>query len=414
MYSNESVLILTGGGPAPGINAVISSVSKCFLENGYRVIGLNGGYEGLFSDKRDYIDIDWHNADDIFDRGGSMLRMSRFKPDEEAFRKNFQIDFFRDNNIRLLVTIGGDDTATTAGHISEFLKEKGYQIANIHVPKTIDNDLPLPAGTPTFGYESAMNEGTRLARTVYEDARTSGNWFVVSSMGRSAGHLAMGIGTACRYPMIIIPEMFDRVEVTVDRIIRLALSTIIKRMSKGIDYGAVMISEGVFHRIDQEELKPYGVHFTLDAHGHIELGKISKALLFNEILESELKRLNLKVRTRPVDIGYDIRCQEPVAYDLSYCTQLGYGVFDLYTKGFTGCMVYVDALGSVRPLQFSDLVDPKTGKIPPRCVDVHGDRVRGIYRHMMDFITPDDYDAAGAFIDDPAYYDFYKILDWKR
>ena len=134
----KSIVILTGGGPAPGMNTVVGSIAKTFLQNGYRVLGLNGGYKGLFSPNPNYCQIDFLLADWIFNRGGSYLMMSRFKPSQEDFDKHFNLDFFKDNNIQLLVTVGGDDTASTANRIAKFLKERNYHIANIHVPKTRD------------------------------------------------------------------------------------------------------------------------------------------------------------------------------------------------------------------------------------------------------------------------------------
>src|SRR5574344_1898592 len=218
----KSIAILTGGGPAPGMNTVVASVAKTFLRDGYRVIGLHGGYSALFTDTPRTRDIDFVLADEIFNKGGSILKMSRFKPTDEDFEKHFNLSFFKDNDVKLLVTVGGDDTASTANRVAKFLHEQKYPIANIHVPKTIDNDLPLPNGTPTFGYESAKDKGAVIGRAVYVDARTSGNWFVLSAMGRSAGHLTLGIGATCHYPMIVIPEMFNRTAITAEKIINMA------------------------------------------------------------------------------------------------------------------------------------------------------------------------------------------------
>ena len=258
----QAIAILTGGGPAPGMNTVVGSVAKTFIQKGYRVIGLHEGYSGLFCDNARTVDIDFPLADDIFNRGGSYLQMSRFKPTDKNFQEDFNLDFFTENNIKLLVTVGGDDTASTANRIATFLEEKKYSIANIHVPKTIDNDLPLPAGAPTFGYQSALDKGANIARTVYVDARTSGNWFVLAAMGRSAGHLAFGIGTACHYPMTVIPEMFNKTTITVDKIVNLVVSAIVKRKIMRMDYGAAIISEGVFHELSEDEIKKSGAHFT--------------------------------------------------------------------------------------------------------------------------------------------------------
>ena len=411
MKMEKSIVILTGGGPAPGMNTVVGTIAKTFLSNGYRVIGLHGGYKGLFSPTQKTTDIDFLLADSIFNRGGSYLMMSRYKPSQEDFDKNFNLDFFKNNNIQLLVTVGGDDTASTANRIAKFLAAKNYPIANIHVPKTIDNDLPLPSNIPTFGYHSAKSEGTKIATTVYEDARTSGTWFVVSAMGRSAGHLALGIGATCHYPMLVIPEMFNRTDITIDKIVNMAISAIIKRKIMGLSYGAIMISEGVFHAFSHTDLEAAGVKFTYDDHGHPELGKISKAQMFNELLEKKLDKLGISVKSRPVEIGYEVRCVTPIAYDLMYCSQLGMGVYQLFKEGATGCMVYLDLNNNIKPLYLSDIQD-KDGKIPPRGVNIHTDKAQNIIRYLMHYITPADYEAAKEYVANPEEYDFIKMLNW--
>ena len=410
---NEAIAILTGGGPAPGMNTVVGSVAKTFLQKGYSVIGLHKGFTGLFREAPATENITFLKADEIFNLAGSFLRMSRFKPSDEDFEKRFNWQFFTENNIKLLVTIGGDDTASTANRVAKFLEEKRHPIANIHVPKTIDNDLPLPDCAPTFGYESAKDKGAVIARAVYVDARTSGNWFVMSAMGRSAGHLAFGIGEACHYPMIVIPEMFDKTEITVEKIVNLVISSIIKRKIMGMDYGAAVISEGVFHALSDEEIRKSGIHFTYDEHGHPELGKVSKAHIFNEMIEMKLKELGLKVKSRPVELGYEIRCQTPIAYDLTYCSELGIGVHKLFAEGKTGCMVYVDSEGNVSPLYLKDLQDPTTGKIPPRLVDIKSDKFSSVVDNIINAITPADYEAAKQYVANPEEYDFHKILNWK-
>lgn len=408
----EAIAILTGGGPAPGMNTVVGSVAKTFLAKGYRVIGLHHGYSGLFNPNPRYEDLDMFRVDYIFNQGGSYLTMSRFKPSDEDFEKNFNLEFFKTNNIKLLVTVGGDDTASTANRIAKFLDAKQYPIANIHVPKTIDNDLPLPAGMPTFGYQSAKNAGSVIGRAVYNDARTSANWFVVAAMGRSAGHLAFGIASACHYPMIIIPEMFNKTKITIDKIISLIVSAIVKRKILGMDYGAAMVSEGVFHALDQDEILKSGIHFSYDDHGHPELGKVSKAEMFNTLLEKRCKALGVKVKSRPVEIGYEVRCQTPCAFDLVYCSQLGMGVYKLFSEGKTGCMVYISQEGYVSPLYLKDLQDPETGKIPPRLVDINADKIHQVIDNLMHYITEEDYEAAKAYLPNPEEYDFKKILNW--
>ena len=409
----DAVIILCGGGPAPGMNSVSMSVAKTFITKGFRVIGLHGGYSGLFCKNARTEDLTFAIADRYFNRGGSYLEMSRFKPTDADFENNFNLDLFKDNNIKLLVTIGGDDTASTANRISKFLAAKGYPIANIHCPKTIDNDLPLPANAPTFGYNSAKNEGAHLARTVYEDARTSGNWLVISAMGRTCGSLALGIGEATHCPMTIIPEMFNKTEICLDKVVKLSISAILKRKAMGINYGTIVAAEGLFHEFKAEEMEAAGVKFSYDDHGHPELGKVSKAVLFNDLLEAEYKKIGIKVKSRPVEIGYDVRCQDPVAYDVTYCTELAMGVYQLYSEGKTGCMVYVDSYGNVSPLYLADLQDPNTGKIPPRVVDINSGTAQNYYKYIAHYVTEADYEAVKALgIENPEAYDFNKILEW--
>ena len=394
------------------MNTVVASVAKTFLRDGYRVIGLHGGYSALFTQTPRMQELDFLTADEIFNKGGSILKMSRFKPTDEDFEKRFNVDFFKNNEVKLLVTVGGDDTASTANRVAKFLESHQYPIANIHVPKTIDNDLPLPNSSPTFGYNSAKAQGCVIGTAVMEDARTSENWFVVSAMGRSAGHLALGIAGACHYPMVIIPEFFNKTEITIDKIVNMVISCIVKRKLMGINYGAAMISEGVFHTLSDEEIKKSGIQFTYDDHGHPELGKVSKAHIFSEMLDKKISALGLKAKMRPVEVGYEIRCHTPIAFDLTYCSLMGMGVHTLYTQGHTGCMVYVDHQGNVSPLFLKDLQDPTTGKIPPRLVNVESNKVQSYINDIMDYITPADYEAAKQYVPNPEEFDFKRILNW--
>jgi 6-phosphofructokinase 1 len=179
----------------------------------------------------------------------------------------------------------------------------------------------------------------------------------------------------------------------------------------GVNYGAVMISEGVFHALSDEEIENSGLNFTYDDHGHPELGKISKAAIFSQLVDEMMSELGLKVKTRPVEIGYDIRCTTPIAYDRVYCSLLGFGVYKLFSEGVTGCMVYVNTKGDVAPLYLKD-IQAATGKIPPRLVDINSQRVNSIIDNMMHYITPADYEFAKKFLENPEKFDFRKILNW--
>jgi len=405
----ETVAILCGGGPAPGINTVVGTVAKTFLRDGYRVLGIHEGYAGLMDSNRRTKEISFVKADEISETGGSYLQMSRYKPKDSEF----STDFFVENNVKLLVTIGGDDTASTANRLSAFLANQNMKIQNIHVPKTIDNDLPLPPGQYTFGFISARDEGCRIGTTVYEDARTSKVWFLISIMGREAGHLAFGVGAACHFPMIIIPEMFNKTQITFDKILRLMISSMIKRKIIGIDYGVTIVSEGVFHFISKEEIKNHGIEFQYDAHGHPELGIIGGAYIFNTLLQKELDRLHISIRTRPVEVNYHVRCVTPTSFDKMYCSMLGMGVKQLFDAGETGCMVTIDALGNVSPLFLKDVED-ENGKVRPRLVDIVCNKTKTVYAQNQQYLVEEDYEAARKYIPNPEEYDFFKILEWTR
>ena len=402
----KSIAILCAGGPAPGINTVISTISKVFLRDGYNIIGIHDGYKNLFNGKAETVNINFHYADRIFPRGGSTLRMSRFKPKDDEF----SVDFFKTNNIKLLVTIGGDDTASTSNRLAKFLAKNKMNIQNIHVPKTIDNDIPLPDRMPTFGFNSAKDAGVEIGNVVYEDARTSGNWFVISSMGRSAGHLAFEIGASCHFPIIIIPEMFNKTKITLNKITSLIISSMIKRKMEGIDYGVAIISEGIFHKLDQEEIKNCGITFTYDAHGHPELGNVSKAHIINVLIQRKLKELDIQVKSRPVELGYELRCHRPIAYDLTLCTILGMGVKKLYEEGQKGCIVSTTRDAEIVPIFMKDIED-KNGKIPPRLVDINTEFFQLIMSDMH-VLTSEDYQKAKDWLAIPEAYDFYRLLEW--
>ncbi|MFD2917185.1 6-phosphofructokinase [Psychroserpens luteus] len=402
----KSIAIICGGGPAPGINTVISTLAKTFIKDGYEVIGVHHGYQGLCSVNPEVKIFDFHHADRIFSRGGSTLIMSRFKPKDS----DFKADFFKNNNVKLLVTIGGDDTASTANRLTKYLQTQSFDVAHIHVPKTIDNDLPLPDRNPTFGFHTAKDEGVRIGNTVYEDARTSENWFVMSAMGRSAGHLAFGIASACHFQMMIIPEMFDKTNITFEKIINMIISSIVKCKIEGVEYGVALVSEGVFHFMEEDEIINSGINFTYDDHGHPELGNVSKSHIFNYLLQVKLKEIGLEIKSRPVELGYELRCCNPIAFDLTLCTLLGIGVKKLFDQGITGCIVSANSSGDIKPLFLKDFED-KNGKIPPRLVDINSDMAQ-LFIDNLFFLKEKDYDKAKAYLPNPEAYDFKKILNW--
>ena len=153
--------------------------------------------------------------------------------------------------VSALVSIGGDDTAFSA---SQVYQKAAGALRVAHVPKTIDNDLPLPGSTPTFGFETARHNGVYLLRNLAEDARTTSRWYIIISMGRTAGHLALGIGKAAAATLIIIPEQFRGRPATIDEICDLIIGSIIKRRAEGTLYGVVVLAEGLIEAMGESGL----------------------------------------------------------------------------------------------------------------------------------------------------------------
>lgn len=403
----KTIAILCGGGPAPGINTVVATVTKVFLKAGYRVLAIHEGYKGLFAENPDVEELTFEKADCIFTRGGSMIRMSRFKPKDEDFSSCLFVKY----GIELLVTIGGDDTASTANRLTKYLSACQLEVKNIHVPKTIDNDLPLPEGVPTFGFMSAREMGVNIGKVIKAEAATTQNWYILMSMGREAGHLAYEIGKSIQAATIIIPEMFARTEITMDKIVRLIISAMLKRRVCGVNSGVVVVSEGIFHFLKDEDIAASGIVFDYDAHGHPELSDVGKAQALNKIVRRRLQAIGLNIVSRPVEVGYSLRCTDPCAYDLSYCTTLGIGVKKLYEAGCSGCMVAVDIDQQVIPVYLQDVED-ENGKIRPRLVNMEREEVKFTFSEMMYYLTDADREAARQFVGDPEEFERTSILGY--
>ena len=401
----KTVAILCGGGPAPGINTVVATVTKVFLKDGYRVLAVHEGYKGLFAEHPEIEELTYEKAEQIYSRGGSAVKMSRFKPKDGDFNTRL----FVQEEIELLVTIGGDDTASTANRLTKFLAYNQVNIKNIHVPKTIDNDLPLPEGIPTFGFTSAKEMGVNIGKVIKAEAATTQNWYLLMSMGREAGHLAFEIGKGIHASMIIIPEMFNRTQITIDKVIRLIISSMIKRRILGQKSGVAVVSEGIFHFLKEEDIATSGISFDYDAHGHPELSEVSKAHIINRILKNRIKQLGLDIICRPVEVGYSLRCVDPSAFDITYCTNLGIGVKKLDEEGHTGCMVAVNLEEEVIPVYLREVED-EHGKIRTRLVNVNKEVVRQTLQENIYYLTENDRKEAEKWLEHPEEYEYQYIL----
>ena len=169
------IAIICGGGPAPGINSVISAVVSEATRHGWDVLGIYDGFSRIARGEKNYVRLEPANISRIHLTGGCILKMSRFNPTKKESDLRTVVETLTELGVTHLVTIGGDDTAFSSMAVSEYARKMGRTINVVHVPKTIDNDLPLPEGVPTFGFETARAFGTMEIENLMEDASTTNN-----------------------------------------------------------------------------------------------------------------------------------------------------------------------------------------------------------------------------------------------
>jgi 6-phosphofructokinase 1 len=221
--------ILVGGGPAPGINGVIESAASVASRRGHRVIGILDGFRWIMEGDTSHVrDLDADHVAQIHLKGGSILNTSRANPTKKPEHLAGCVRALGDLGVDHLITIGGDDTASSSNRVAETAEGR---IKVVHVPKTIDNDLPLPEGVPTFGFETAREHAATVVERILEDMRTTNRWFFIVMMGRSAGHLALGAGKAAGAPITVIPEEFPDRPIRLDDVVRTLEGAIVKRVA---------------------------------------------------------------------------------------------------------------------------------------------------------------------------------------
>jgi ATP-dependent phosphofructokinase / diphosphate-dependent phosphofructokinase len=386
---NKRMAILVGGGPAPGINGVISAATIEGINQGFEVIGFRDGYKWLAQGDTDHcskLTIDYVKGINL--RGGSILGTSRTNPTKSEKSMQNVLDCLKKLGVTCLVSIGGDDTAFSA---SQIYKHANGAIRVAHVPKTIDNDLPLPGSTPTFGFETARHYGVHLLRNLAEDARTTSRWYIVISMGRAAGHLALGIAKAAAATLVIIPEQFRGKKVTIDEICDIVLGTMIKRYAEGTEYGVVVLAEGLIEAMGEKGLmtvlegNPRYGNIKRDDHGHLHLGEIEFGRMMRDLLTDRLAKLGLKITLIDKDLGYELRCADPIPFDAEYTRDLGYGAVKFLLSrdaGKFGAIVSFED-GKLIPLPFEKMLDPQTNRMQVRRVNVDGEAYECACHYMI-------------------------------
>jgi len=362
----EVLAILVGGGPAPGINGVVSAATIEAIEHGKEVIGIVGGINSLYAgDRSAAMRLTLDNVANIESSGGSILLTSRGLPKQPEKALNTLMSTLKGLKVRYLLTIGGEGTAYVAKEVER--ASKGL-ISVIHVPKTIDNDLPLPGGLPTFGFETARHWGVQITKNLKEDARTTRRWYFIKTMGRHTGHLALGIGKAAGASITLIPEEFGP-KTSFKKVADILEGAIIKRLSIGKGYGTAILAEGISGKLDPGELNEDGAALPRDELGRISLSKIGLSSLLRDMVAKSLAERGIELKIADKDVGYELRAAPPVPFDAEYTRDLGYGAIKyLVHLGGSGAMV-IFYEGKLRSIPFVEMMDEETGLIRVRYVD---------------------------------------------
>jgi 6-phosphofructokinase len=383
---DNTVAILVGGGPAPGINSVIGAATIRARLEGLEVLGIRDGFEWIMRGDIDHvIPLTIDATSRIHFRGGSHIGISRANPTTDPALIDEAVSSLLRLNVSRLITIGGDDTAFSAMKIVD--RAHGA-LRVVHVPKTIDNDLDLPPYLDTFGYQTARHYGVEIVKNLMVDAKTTSRWYLVVAMGRKAGHLALGIGKAAGATLTLITEEFEA-PIRLRRIVDTLVGAIIKRLSYGRRDGVAMIAEGVVLDVAPEDLA--GLHeVERDAHGHMRIAEVNIGEILKTQVTARLKALGVKATIVAKNIGYELRCADPIPFDMEYTRDLGYCAAKYLIAGGNAAMVSIQG-GRFVPVPFAAMMDPETGRTRVRLVDIASTRY-AIARRYMIRVRRDDFE----------------------
>ena len=391
MPDQNRLAILVGGGPAPGINSVISAATIRARLQGIDVVGIHDGFSGIMKGSLDGArPLAAENLSRIHFLGGSVLGTSRANPTKKTEQLEQVVKSLLDVGVSMLVTIGGDDTALAAMKVAD---RAAGRIRVAHVPKTIDNDLALPAYVDTFGYQTARHVGVGLVKNLMVDAQSTSRWYFVVAMGRKAGHLALGIAKAAGATLALIPEEFPGGKTRLDTIADILTGAIVKRIAEGRKDGVAILAEGLAESIPESELARLG-EIERDEHDNIRFSELDLGRGIKRQVEARLASLGLKTTIVSKDIGYELRCADPIPLDIEYTRDLGYCAAKFLLEGGSNAMISLQD-GQFVPVPFDSLMDPATGRTRVRTVDIRSTRYAIARRYMVrlrrdDFANPQE------------------------
>jgi 6-phosphofructokinase 1 len=379
--------IVVGGGPAPGTNGVISAVAIEAIAAGRVPIGLHDGFDWLaqrYTDEQHELTVD--EVSRIHLDGGVLLGASRRDVTRDPESLENTVAALVKLKIDALVCIGGDDMVRSAVAI-----ERRGAVKVVQVPKTIDNDLWLPSPLATLGYETARHTGVGIVKSLMEDARTTGRWYLGVTMGRPTGHLTLGIGKAVSATCTIIPEEFLEGLISLSHIADIVEGSIIKRRAMGKSYGVALLSEALVERFSPREVAELQ-DVDRDAQGNIRVTEIDLGRKVKNEVQMRLEQRGIKVTIVDKTIGYELRCAPPIPLDAEYARDLGYAAVSYLLKGGSGALITIQG-GEFTSIPFAEVLDV-SGNGRRRAVDITTESYRVARQYMVRLGPRDFTDAA--------------------
>jgi 6-phosphofructokinase 1 len=435
------VAILFSGGPAPAANAVIAGAATTFSRNGIEVLGILSGYSHLMKYKQGeplqegtaFIRLSHVTLEGARTSQAILIGTARANPGKQL-KTESQVDDPKATaplktvydalcslGVDALISIGGDDTLTTAAKFKLFqdkLPRGAKRIRVVHLPKTIDNDYK---GIDfTFGYFTAVEMLAAQINNLLADSKSTGTYYIAQVMGRAAGWLAYGAAIGGEASLVIgledIADEWKSTEVAVDPktlkprldpktgqplsrpifdiqpIIRRIADVILAREKEGKNYGVVVLAEGIAEFLPVEEIKNCLAtdeyqRLQLDEFGHFPVSQTKFSGRFGRLVADEIRNRKLKEQVaklgrKPTEeeekkvgekkivglqFGYEVRCNKPTAFDVILGSQLGVGAYRaLAERNLSGVMVSVTGALNLVFEPFENLIDKATLRAHPR------------------------------------------------
>jgi pyrophosphate--fructose-6-phosphate 1-phosphotransferase len=388
-----TLAVVLSGGQAPGGHNVIAGLYDGLKKGNKasRLLGAKGGPKGLIDGS--FTEIDDKLMDAYRNTGGfDMIGSGRDKI-EKAEDLEKVVAVIKKNGIDGVVVIGGDDSNTNAAVLAEYFKANNVPAGVVGCPKTIDGDLKNEHIETSFGFDTAAKTYSELIGNIGRDANSAKKyWHFIKLMGRSASHITLECSLQTQPNLTLIGEEVAAKKYTLDQIIEQVASVIAKRAEKGLNFGVVLVPEGLIEFIPEvgaligelsdvlahdhdgpnefekvsgldgqiswleKKLKPANaavlkslpaeiqrqLFLDRDSHGNVQVSLIETEKLVIEMVKRKLKtwagagKYAGKFSALSHFFGYEGRCAFPSNFDADYCYSLGFNAFILFSAGLTG------------------------------------------------------------------------------